>query len=270
MISNVNRIGRFTSSKIHVLLGTGSRPMTEEELKAHKLENPKSQKRNIDDGFSAGALTYIKQRRAERSLGRSIDTNFYNQAMSWGKCMEAYLFWKKGLLGFEYSLASKETILHPKYNFFAGSPDLITEQFGAEIKCYYPENFYNYSSCLLMEDINLLKDEFKQEYWQIVANSCILEKEYGEAIAFMPTESQLIEVREILESTDFIEKYIKDDQWKYRFIYEKPIEELPFISNKSAYPSLVKFMFKIPQDDKDLLIKRITEAEELCVSSKRL
>ena len=43
MISNVNRIGRFTSSKIHVLLGTGSRPMTEEELKQDYL-NPVSKR----------------------------------------------------------------------------------------------------------------------------------------------------------------------------------------------------------------------------------
>lgn len=270
MISNVNRIGRFTSSKIHVLMTYGNRPMTEEELKAHKLENPKSQKRNIEDGFGAGALTYIKQRRAERSLVRSIDTNFYNQSMAWGKCMEAYLYWEKGLLGFEYSLTSQETLLHPEYNFFSGSPDLITEHFGSEIKCYYPENFYNYSSCLLMKDVDLLKKEFKEEFWQIVANSCILEKEYGEAIAFMPTESQLIEVRRLIEETDFIEKYVKDDQWKYRFIYEKPIEELPYIPNSSQYPSLVKFKFKIPQEDKDLLIKRILEAEELCVSGKKL
>lgn len=268
MISNVNRIGRFTSSKIHVLLGTGSRPMTEEELKNHKLENPKSQKKNIDDGFSAGALTYIKQRRAERSLGRSIDTNFYNQAMSWGKFCEAYLYWKEGLLGFEYSLTSQESMLHPEYPFWAGSPDLKKKDCGSEIKCYYPENFYNYSSVLILEDLEKLKKDFKEEYWQIVSNACIMGFDKGEAIAFMPTESQLIEMRRLIEYTDFIEKKMNDDQWKYRFIYEKPIEELPYIPDGIEYPNLVKFEFEIPKEDKELLTKRVIEAEEYLISGK--
>lgn len=266
MISNTNRLGRFTSSKIHVLLNYGSRQMTDEELVEFKKQNPKSQKKTIEDGFGSGALTYIRQRRAERSLGRSIDTNFYNQAMCWGKFCEAYLYWKDGLLGFEYSLVSKESILHPDYPYWAGSPDLKKKECGSEIKCYYPENFYNYSSMLIMEDFEKFKKDFKEEYWQIVSNACILGFDRGEAIAFMPTETQLIEMRHLIENTNFIEKNMQDDQWKYRFIYEKPIEELPYIPDGIEYPNLVKWEFEIPEEDKELLTKRVIEAEELLVS----
>lgn len=268
MISNKNRLGRFTSSKVSTLLVWGSRPMTDEELSQFKKENPKSQKRNIDDGFGAGALTYIRQRRAERSLGRSIDTNFYNQSMCWGKFCEAYLYWKEGLLGFEYSLVSQETLLHPDYPFWGGSPDLTKKDCGSEIKCYYPENFYNYSSMLLMEDLDKFKKEFKEEYWQIISNACILGYDKGEAIAYMPTEEQLLDMRNLIENTDFIEKNMKDDAWKYRFIYEKPMEELPYIPNGIEYPNLIKFEFEIPKEDKELLTKRVIEAEELLVSGK--
>lgn len=270
MINNANRIGRLTSSKISVLTVMGSREMTDEELEAHKKENPKSRKKNIESGFGAGAITYIRQRRAERSLGRSIDTAFYSQAMSWGKFCEAYLFWKKGLIGLEYSLVSQDTVIHPEYPFWSGSPDLVTKMKLAEIKCYYPENFYYYSSVLISEDLVALKKDFREEYWQIISNACILKKERGEAIAFMPTEEQLIEMRQLVEETDFVEKQMKDDPWKYRFIAEKPMYELPYIPAGIEYPSLVKFEFEIPKEDKEFLTQRVIEAEALLVSGEKL
>ena len=47
MISNTNRLGRFTSSKIHVLLNYGSRQMTDEELVEFKKQNTKNKKKEV-------------------------------------------------------------------------------------------------------------------------------------------------------------------------------------------------------------------------------
>jgi hypothetical protein len=66
MVEIVERIGRFTSSNIWKLTTVGTRKMTENELKEHKKQNPKSMKKNIDDGFGAPALTYIEEKRAHR------------------------------------------------------------------------------------------------------------------------------------------------------------------------------------------------------------
>jgi len=53
MVEIVERIGRFTSSNIWKLTTVGTRKMTESELKEHNKQNPKSMKKNIDDGFGA-------------------------------------------------------------------------------------------------------------------------------------------------------------------------------------------------------------------------
>jgi hypothetical protein len=244
MIENILRMGRFTSSKVFVLFSTGKG----------------------EGGFGAGAITYINQRRAERTLGRSIDTGAYAQVMAWGKICEAYLCWKKGLLGIEYSLVSQETCVHPKYNFWSGSPDVITTKKVGEIKSYYPEKFYNYSKVLYSENLALLKKDFSQEYWQIVSNCAILGKRTGEAIAFTPTEDQLIDLRKEIEDNDFLGKVMNipvHEQWQYRFVYEKPLSQLPYIPRGNPYPNLVKFEFEIPVQDIIDLTAIIIKAEEL-------
>ena len=56
----------------------------------------------------------------ERRLGRSLDKENNAHELSWGKLMEDRVF---DLLGVEYELVSKDTIKHPKYSFWVGSPD---------------------------------------------------------------------------------------------------------------------------------------------------
>jgi hypothetical protein len=41
---------------------------------------------------------------------------------------------------------------------------------------------------------------------------------------------------------------------------------LPYIPDGIEYPNLVKWEFEIPEEDKELLTKRVIEAEELLVS----
>jgi len=241
MNNKANRVARFTSSKISVLtvLGKG------------------------EFGFGTGAITYIKQRLKELKIGRGLTLPIYKQDMVWGKLWEVYVHWQ---LGLEYKLIIDKTTIHPKYAFWSGSEDFQVEIDGgcvSELKCYQMDKHIDYAECLQKQSISLFREKFKEEYWQIVSNSCIHNTKYGEAIAFMPTEDQLLEMRELLENTDYVEKHLKDDPWKYRFVYEKDLYDLPFIPSHSDFPSMVKFRFEVPIADKIFLTKQLINADKL-------
>lgn len=241
MHNKPNRVARLTSSKISPLTISGKGVF----------------------GFGAGAITYIKDKIAELDLGRGIETPIYKQEMAWGKCWEHYV---NDILGIEYELVSDKTTVHPDFEYWSGSEDYKLHIDGngvAEQKSYYLRNFYEYSKCLMKQDISLLRENFKKEYWQIVSNSCIHQTKYGEAISFTPTEAQLLDMRELLEDTNYIEEKVKDDLWKYRFIYEKDLYDLPFIPKHSDFPNMTKFRFEVPQSDKDFLTDRVQKAIEL-------
>lgn len=241
MNNKANRVARFTSSKISVLtvLGKG------------------------DFGFGAGAITYIKDKIKELQLGRGLTLPVYKKEMIWGKCWEVYVHWQ---LGLEYKLIIDKTTIHPKYAFWSGSEDFQVEVDGgciSELKCYQLSNHYDYAKCLQKGDVETFKKEFKDEYWQIVSNSIIHNTKHGEAIAFMPTELDLIEMRRLLEETDYVEKHLKDDPWKYRFIYEEDLYNLAFVPSHSDFPSMVKFRFEVPIEDKVFLTERVLKAKKI-------
>lgn len=244
MNNNPNRVARLTSSKISVLTVSGNGP----------------------HGFGSGAITYIKDKIKELDLGRGINLPVYKQDMVWGKVWEPWVHWQ---LGPEYDLIIDKTTVHPKHLFWSGSEDFKVNVVGgciSELKSYQLSNHYNYVKCLQKGNIELFKKEFKDEYWQIVSNSCIHNTLYGEAIAFMPTEENLIEMRELIENTDYVEKHLKDDPWKYRFIFEKDLYDLPFIPKHSDFPSMVKFRFVVPIEDKVYLAKQVINAQKLIES----
>ena len=242
MVENKYRIGRFTSSQIW------------------KLTTNNTKK----DGFGAPALTYIEEKRAERSLGRSVDLGKDSQATIWGKIMEYYC--DKFHLGIEYVLESKKTDVHPKYPFWSGSKDFTKKDTAGDIKCFEPKNYYHLSYALIRLNEGFLKLEdfkkdFKEVYYQVVSNCIILGKPKGEIIAYIPTEEQLLEIRTELEETNILEK-LGIDPWKARFIIENDIYNLPFVKNPD-YPNFVKYSFEIPQEDIVFLTKRILLAESL-------
>lgn len=239
-MNNQNRRGRFTSSQIHKLIPEGS-----------------------FHGFQKPAITYIQEKQIERRMNRCLDVGGYSQALAWGLFMEMVIF---NLLGMEYKISSKETQLHPdKYlaKFWAGSCDLeVPDVKIAEIKCYQPKNFALYADCLLKQDIEALKKDFKQEYWQMVSNAHIHQVKRAEAILYMPYASEMEEIR------DLAANYEGDDMWKYRFIYEKPDNELAVLPDGGYYENIVKFEFEVPQEDLDLLEIRVIEAADLLENHK--
>lgn len=236
-MNNGSRSGRFTSSKVWQLIDTGR-----------------------SEDFSSKGVKYIQEKLFETRFETTLDTAPYNEAMSWGNLMEQYVY---ELIGFNYRLASKETLVHPKYPFWSGTPDCVKsdevtgiEKAISEIKCYGKKKFALYVDAITEKNLEKFKSAFPQEYWQIVSNACIMGLDYGEALCFMPYRSQYEEIKEIAENME------GSDIWKYRFIVEKHINDLNFLPDDGYYDSINRFEFKIPKIDKLTLTARIRLAEK--------
>lgn len=227
---NPNRVGRFTASPVYVL-----------------LDKPKSKSEN----FSAGAKTYIKKKAYERILGRSLEIEKYSNSMAWGHFLERFVFSE---IGFEWKILSNETKVYNRS--LAASTDLLVPSVKvADIKCYEPFKFVDYSLCLINEDLERLKKYFKQEYWQLVCSAVVNRVDRAEAMAFMPTKEQLKEIRQMALD------YEGSDAWKYRFIYERNELDLPYIPEGCELDPLNTFEFEVPKEDKELLLERVKLAE---------
>lgn len=226
IVENIDRIGNFTSSNIYKLMA----------------EDKKG-------GFGVPAITYIEEKNLERKLGRSIETDAYSPDMAWGSFLEQRVL---DLLGFEYSMSSSETDVHPTIKFWTGSKDLIVAGVKiSEIKCYQPKNFAKYTNALLTKDPEFIRDNFPKEYWQCVSNAIINEVPNAEPITYMPYESELPEIREMASNFD------GPDQWKYRFIAERDKSGLAYLPDGGHYKNLNIFEFEVPKADKEYLTERV-------------
>jgi len=247
MVENPERIGAFTSSEIHKLM--------------------KLAKNKID--FGEPALTYINDKKIERRLGRSINTDVCTRDMTWGKFLERRVF---DMLGFEYEfIVSDSTQKHPTIEGWAGSRDLFVKNLKvSDIKCYQPKNFALITDIMLLQDVDLLKEEFPNVYWQLVSNACISEVPNAEIITYMPYLSELPDIALAAQN------YEGPDQYMYRFIYEGVFTttandgtqyisapSLAYLPDGGYYKNLNIFEFKVPQEDFDLLTSTVTRAIEL-------
>lgn len=266
-MNNEERAGRFTSSMVYKLIPKGKVKMTKEELKVYREQNPGSRITTKEAGFQQAGETYIREKIYEKRFKSCLDSDAYSPQMAWGNLMEMYVY---SILGLEYEISSKATELHPKYgDFWAGSSDMKVTSGGkvsviSEIKCYWKKAFAEYVDCILQEDVAKFRDEFPKEYWQIVSNACINDADYGEAVCFMPYESEHPEI------IDIIDGFEGEDLWKYRFVAERSIKALPFLPDDGYYQNVNKFRFKIPLADKMLLTTRLIEANEVLKSNDKV
>lgn len=227
IILNEARVGAFTSSEIWKL-------MTNNKAKT---------------GMGEKGLTYIEEKKIEKRLGRSLETEAHSRVMAWGTFLESRVF---DLLGLEYKITSKETFTHPFIEGWAGSRDLLVEgQKIGEIKCYQLKKFCQYTDAILSKDVTRIREDFPAEYWQMVSNSIISQVPNAEAITYCPYRDELKEIREAAENYPFA------DQWKYRFIAEAQDHELPFLIEGNHYKNLNVFEFEVPEEDKEALTARV-------------
>lgn len=225
-------------------------------------------------GTPAVVEAYLKEKRAERDLCRSIDLGAYSQEMTWGKIIEAYFFLQEKYFptGSGYSLCSKQTAVHQKYPYWVGSCDVEGKNDAGEIKCFYPKNYYVLASALKkLNEGKMSLEEFKKDhkevFWQVMSNAVILGKTHATIFAYIPTKEELEDCILMLEETNFGEK-IGLDPWMFRFMIEAKendkLYKLPYIDpEKTDFPNMVKHTFELPVDDVILITKKVVEAYKL-------
>lgn len=199
--------------------------------------------------------TYIKSRKRERKLKRSIEVQSNAKPLSWGKLVEKIAF---DQLGYEYELTSRETIFHESIPNWCGTPDGKKRPSTTfDIKCPISiDSYCDYADCV---DINEVRKNTKlgeENYWQIVSNSILQNTTHGELIIFVPYKSQLAEIRELADNFD-------GDQNKIAWINWANDEDLPYLHEDGDYKNIVIFRFEIPQADKEFLTSRVLSANEL-------
>ena len=220
IIMNKERIANVTSSQAYRLISKGR------------------------DKVSHGApfYSYVEEKRIEKRLKRCIDTDVYTQSIMWGNFLERRVH---TMLPFEYELMSNETSLHPTIEGWAGSRDFLIEGVKiSELKCYQLKKFCLYTDALLSKDIDRIKKDFPEEYWQAVSSALIANVDTVELMSYCPYQSELEEIRE--EAANYEGEL---DLWKIRFIYESEDSALPYLIDGEYYKNLNQFEFKPPKED---------------------
>lgn len=219
------RAGNFTSSEIYKLMGT-----------------------------PAVAKTYIEEKNLERRFGLCLGTDVHTRDMAWGNFLEQRVL---DLLPMEYQITSKTTDVHPTIPWWTGTKDLLVSgKKISEIKCYQRKNFGLYTNSILTKDTEVIKKNNPKEYWQIVSNCAIQSVLIGEAITYMPYESELPEIREMALN------YAGDDRYKYAWIWDAPNENMAYLLDGGYYKNLNVLEFEVPIEDTRLLTAAVLKAAE--------
>jgi hypothetical protein len=275
MLSNT-RNGNFTSSEIIALLSTGSRDMTDEELEQYKKDNPKGRKKTIECWPGKAAITYLNQCNMERRLGRSLDNELDAKPTNWGRFLEPLLF---SLLDEDYTYNSSDTLTHPEFDFWKGTPDGFKKAVNKTVvdaKCPFTlESFCKlvaplYNGFEGMDAMDALINGYtditglfqaphadaEKYYYQIVSNACIDNCTHGELIVYCPYESELSVIQSMAVQSGNPSAY---------FIANGSKKNLPYIKDDGFYKNINIISFEIPQSDKDLLTETIKKASKYLI-----
>lgn len=224
--ANQNRIGNITSSNCWKLFAT-----------------------------PAKVKTYITELKYERRLGRPLSTEVEARPLTWGKLCESVAF---NLIGTEYTLNSHDTLCHPEIPQWTGTPDGQKKDCVHDIKCPYTlKSFCELVEIIESGDPEKLKSDKPEYYWQLVSNSVLLGTTHAELIVYCPYFEDLGVIKHAAQNVQ------AQDLYKYYWIGSANEEELPYIIKGGEYSDINKFMFEVPQSDKDLLVKKITETLKL-------
>lgn len=236
-MNNKERYGNFTSSEIAKLMANGK----------------------AKGALGVPALTYIQERNMERKLGRGLKDDTDAKACDWGHICEEYVL---SVLGLEYSTISKQTIIHPDYDFWAGTPDSICygqNHTVVDVKAPFTlKSFCTFVDAWERGGIQAIRDEHKDGekfYYQLISNACLTGCNQGELVIFCPYERQLEELRAIAEKLGF--------GWV-------AFAELPYLIEGKYYKNLNKFRFPIPAEDKQALEDRVKLAGEKLIDVPKM
>lgn len=235
--SNPLRVGSFTSSEIFRLMKPGK----------------------AKGSYSVDADTYIQECNWERKLGRPIDNEVDARPLSWGRACEPIAFDR---LPTDYTLCSDQTIQHPTIPYWVGSPDAVTEDACADLKCPMTlksfcqifEPYYDPKTGGLLHEAGTIEavrenhrdgDKF---FWQIVSNCVLTGKRKGRLIIFVPFEDELEEIRQSIEGNP-----------DYYWIWTADKEKMPYLIRNGQYKNINVIDFDVLQRDVDELTNRVLE-----------
>lgn len=227
------RNGNFSSSEIYKLLPPqrGNKP------------------------FLASGENYIQEKVYENRLGLPLTIDTDSKPTNWGNFMERYLFLE--YLDATYEDTNNiERIFHPNIEHWCGVPDSIVRnaECFVEIKNPYTRKSFCEAHAWLTEGWETFKANKPDWAWQLVSNSILTGYNTVEFILFMPYKEELATIAEMASYYD------GEDQFKYGFL--QYADSLPYIEKGGYYENLNRFVFEIPQEDKDLLTERVQLAVE--------
>lgn len=241
ILTNVARIGNFTSSKIVALTSNGK----------------------AKDSFGAPFYTYVAETNMERELNRSLGNEQDAQALRWGKLCEKRVF---DLLPLSYRLCSDETIEHRHIKCWAGSPDCMEgEDVVGDVKCPLTlKSFCNLVRPLIlglegMDAINWIRENHKdgdKYYWQLISNACITGAKKCRLIVYVPYRSELEKIRELAREQPGNKLYS---------IINSEDAELPYLCDDGFYKNLNIIEFPVTEFDRNFLTERVKAAEAMLI-----
>jgi len=168
------RCGNFTSSSIYLLMSEGKTKGT----------------------FGKPALTYIEDKAYEIKLGRNLQKERSARPTSFGLLVEPRVHY---LLDTTYILQSDLRYTHEELERWTGAPDMLTETKVCDIKVPFSlKVFCRKADIMISNDVEALKKEFPENYWQLVSNGILTGKNIAELIIYCPYLKELIEIKEDL------------------------------------------------------------------------
>ncbi len=148
------RTANFSSSQIYKLMASGK----------------------AKGSIGAPFYTYVKEKIYEKRLGRPIQKEQGGKAPSWGTFVESRVF---ELLPLDYTYQSEKRYTHPELAW-SGAPDMLTTDKVVDIKCPYSILEYcKKADIMILSDVEALKSEYPENYYQLVSNSILTDKKVG-------------------------------------------------------------------------------------------
>ena len=200
--------------------------------------------------------TYVREKKWELKLGRSINVESNARATSWGTLVEEQAFEN---LSLKYSLDSKKRFYHPDFeNYWSGAPDLLADDVVGDIKCPFSlTGFADLVEITDVDDPEYFKQVKPDYYWQLVSNSILCDKPIALFVVYVPYKSELDRTRDLAQDTISIEPN------KVAFINWASDSELPHIPDESQIKNINMMQFEVPEDDKQILKQRVQKAIKL-------
>lgn len=231
-----SRVANFSSSQMYRLMSEG----------------------RAKDSIGKPFFTYVDEVKMEERLGRALQKESGGRPTSYGTFMEWYLFQYRGGDDFlKYTYQPDLRYTHEELSRWTGCPDMKTKDTVNDIKCPYSiKEYANKADILISGDLDKLKHEYPENYWQLGSNSILTGLPNTELTIFCPYESEWKNIREAMAA-------YTGDQNKIAWMNWADISELPYLIEGNYYEDKYSMSWEFPENDKQALYDRVKYAISL-------